>query len=223
MIHPQLVPHATMLVYILTDAAIEPAVLDSVSARRHRGQLQSHLRRRRHLHQRHRAAAGLRRERCGSRRRTMRSLPPRSRRSAPRWHARSSPTAKAFRTSSSCASTAPPPTPTRCASPRPSLIRRWSRPRGPAAIPTGDVSWRPSATPAPQIDPRTLSTSPLASCPSAATADAPPSTTKPPHTPTSSSRSSLSPSISTRASGSCVFWTTDLTHEYIRINADYTT
>jgi len=29
MIHPQLVPHATMLVYILTDAAIEPAVLDS--------------------------------------------------------------------------------------------------------------------------------------------------------------------------------------------------
>ncbi len=28
MIHPQLVPHATMLVYILTDAAIEPAVLD---------------------------------------------------------------------------------------------------------------------------------------------------------------------------------------------------
>jgi glutamate N-acetyltransferase/amino-acid N-acetyltransferase len=28
MIHPQLVPHATMLVYILTDAAIEPSVLD---------------------------------------------------------------------------------------------------------------------------------------------------------------------------------------------------
>lgn len=29
MIHPQLVPHATMLIYILTDAAIDPAVLDS--------------------------------------------------------------------------------------------------------------------------------------------------------------------------------------------------
>ena len=29
MIHPQLVPHATMLVYILTDAAIEPPVLQS--------------------------------------------------------------------------------------------------------------------------------------------------------------------------------------------------
>lgn len=29
MIHPQLVPHATMLVYILTDAAVEPSVLDS--------------------------------------------------------------------------------------------------------------------------------------------------------------------------------------------------
>lgn len=29
MIHPQLVPHATMLVYILTDAAVEPAVLQS--------------------------------------------------------------------------------------------------------------------------------------------------------------------------------------------------
>jgi len=28
MIHPQLVPHATMLVYILTDATIEPSVLD---------------------------------------------------------------------------------------------------------------------------------------------------------------------------------------------------
>ena len=29
MIHPQLVPHATMLVYIMTDAAVEPAVLDA--------------------------------------------------------------------------------------------------------------------------------------------------------------------------------------------------
>jgi glutamate N-acetyltransferase/amino-acid N-acetyltransferase len=28
MIHPQLIPHATMLVYVLTDAAIEPSVLD---------------------------------------------------------------------------------------------------------------------------------------------------------------------------------------------------
>jgi glutamate N-acetyltransferase/amino-acid N-acetyltransferase len=28
MIHPQLIPHATMLVYILTDAAVEPEVLD---------------------------------------------------------------------------------------------------------------------------------------------------------------------------------------------------
>jgi glutamate N-acetyltransferase/amino-acid N-acetyltransferase len=28
MIHPQLVPHATMLVYVLTDAAVEPAALD---------------------------------------------------------------------------------------------------------------------------------------------------------------------------------------------------
>ncbi len=29
MIHPQLVPHATMLVYIMTDAAVEPAVLNA--------------------------------------------------------------------------------------------------------------------------------------------------------------------------------------------------
>jgi glutamate N-acetyltransferase/amino-acid N-acetyltransferase len=29
MIHPQLVPHATMLIYVLTDAAIEPVVLDA--------------------------------------------------------------------------------------------------------------------------------------------------------------------------------------------------
>ena len=28
MIHPQLVPHATMLVYVMTDAAIEPAHLN---------------------------------------------------------------------------------------------------------------------------------------------------------------------------------------------------
>ena len=28
MIHPQLIPHATMLAYVLTDAAVEPAVLD---------------------------------------------------------------------------------------------------------------------------------------------------------------------------------------------------
>ena len=28
MIHPQLIPHATLLVYILTDAAVEPAILD---------------------------------------------------------------------------------------------------------------------------------------------------------------------------------------------------
>ena len=28
MIHPQLVPHATMLVYVMTDAAVSPAVLD---------------------------------------------------------------------------------------------------------------------------------------------------------------------------------------------------
>jgi len=33
MIHPQLVPHATMLVYVLTDAAIEPADLDRFLAR----------------------------------------------------------------------------------------------------------------------------------------------------------------------------------------------
>src|ERR1035441_1351741 len=29
MIHPRLVTHATMLVYVMTDAAVEPAVLDS--------------------------------------------------------------------------------------------------------------------------------------------------------------------------------------------------
>jgi glutamate N-acetyltransferase/amino-acid N-acetyltransferase len=29
MIHPQLVPHATMLVYVLTDAVVEPTVLDT--------------------------------------------------------------------------------------------------------------------------------------------------------------------------------------------------
>jgi glutamate N-acetyltransferase/amino-acid N-acetyltransferase len=33
MIHPQLVPHATMLVYVLTDAAIEPVDLDQFLAR----------------------------------------------------------------------------------------------------------------------------------------------------------------------------------------------
>ena len=33
MIHPQLVPHATMLVYLLTDAAIEPPALGQLSPR----------------------------------------------------------------------------------------------------------------------------------------------------------------------------------------------
>jgi len=49
MIHPQLVPHATMLIYILTDAAIEPAVLDSYLRPAIRNQLQPHLRRWRHI------------------------------------------------------------------------------------------------------------------------------------------------------------------------------
>ena len=43
MIHPQLVPHATMLVYILTDAAIEPRRSGRIPAPCHRRELQSHF------------------------------------------------------------------------------------------------------------------------------------------------------------------------------------
>ena len=51
MIHPQLVPHATMLVYILTDAEIEPADLNAYLASSGRAELQSHLSGRRHFDQ----------------------------------------------------------------------------------------------------------------------------------------------------------------------------
>ena len=62
-----------------------------------------------------------------------------------------------------------------------------------------------------------------ASCPSAATAVAHPSSTKPRPT-TISAQREFSISIQLhQGSGSCVFWTTDLTHEYIHINADYST
>ena len=63
MIHPQLVPHATMLVYILTDAASDTGGAGRLSAQGHRGELQSHLGGWRHVDQRHRAAAGLGRKR----------------------------------------------------------------------------------------------------------------------------------------------------------------
>jgi glutamate N-acetyltransferase / amino-acid N-acetyltransferase len=81
----------------------------------------------------------------------------------------------------------------------------------------------PSATPARKSIP-TASTSTSAICPSAATAAAPRSSTKPPPlTPTSPSRRVLHrhPAPPGRRSGQCVFWTTDLTVEYIHINADY--
>ena len=62
MIHPQLVPHATMLVYILTDAVIEPEAAQAVSAGCHGGELQPHLGGRGHVDERYGAAAGFGRE-----------------------------------------------------------------------------------------------------------------------------------------------------------------
>ena len=81
MIHPQLAgaPHATMLVYLFTDAAADPALLAAAPQRRRRDQLQPHLHRRRHLHQRHRAAARQRRIRRDAQRRNSHlPSPPRS-------------------------------------------------------------------------------------------------------------------------------------------------
>jgi len=65
MIHPQLVPHATMLVYILTDAAVDPAVLDGYLRAAIEVSFKPHLCGRRHLDQRHCAAVGLGRQRRG--------------------------------------------------------------------------------------------------------------------------------------------------------------
>ena len=60
MIHPQL---ATMLVYLFTDVAASSGGVEAVLARGLRADFQLHLDRRRHLHQRYRAAAGQRPER----------------------------------------------------------------------------------------------------------------------------------------------------------------
>ncbi len=184
MIHPQLVPHATMLVYILTDAAIEPAVLDAIFATPSRSAsiaspsmaipppttpcccsppAPAALKSAPATPQFAAALnAGLHFARppdcCRRRRRHPRCRAAHRRRSHRRRR-----TAE---------------------SPRPSRTRRWSRPPGPAAIPTGAVLSPPSATPAQRSIP-TASTSGSAICPSAATAAAPRNSTKPPPTPTS--------------------------------------
>ena len=125
MIHPQLVPHATMLIYVLTDAAIEPADLrtylgPAVEVSFNRISVDGDTSTNDTV-----LAAGFGRKRSVGSGPTMRPLPPRSPRCARRWRGRWLPTAREFRTWWSCASRARPATPMRCAWPRPLPIRRW--------------------------------------------------------------------------------------------------
>ena len=124
MIHPQLVPHATMLVYVLTDAAVEPAVLDG------------YLREAIEVSFNRISVDGdtppTTPSCCSPLEPVAQPLvpatpssPPPSPKSAPRSHARSSPTAKASLTLSNCKSTARPPTPTPSRLPRPLPTRPW--------------------------------------------------------------------------------------------------
>ena len=65
MIHPNM---ATMLGFVMTDAALAPAALQTRAEDRRRSELQRDLRRRRHLDERHRAAAGVRESSATTRR-----------------------------------------------------------------------------------------------------------------------------------------------------------
>jgi glutamate N-acetyltransferase/amino-acid N-acetyltransferase len=218
MIHPQLVPHATMLVYILTDADRRARRPRHLPPPGHRSQLQPHLRRRRHFHQRHRSAARLRSQRRGVGAGNANS--PRSPRSAPRSPARSLPTAKASPTSSNSASKA------RHRRRRPQ-DRQSHRPlaAGEDRVGRRDPNWGRLVAAigysgAPSTP--TASTSASAICPSAATADAPRNSTRPRPCLHRAARV-LHQHPAPPGPGSCVFWTTDLTVEYIHINADYST
>ena len=104
MIHPAL---ATMLAVVTTDYPLEPGEADALPPAGRRGDVQPHLGRRRLLDERRGRPA---RERAVGRRRATRrptrGSPPRSARSAPTSRARSSPTARARPSSSRSASRA---------------------------------------------------------------------------------------------------------------------
>ncbi len=125
MIHPQLVPHATMLVYILTDADIAPADLNgylrpAVEVSFNRISVDGDTSTNDTVLLLASGASGVRigAGRCGLRLRAHRGLHVAGAAGGCRRRGQ-------FRTWWSCASTARPATPMRCAWPRPSPTRRW--------------------------------------------------------------------------------------------------
>ena len=105
MIHPQLVPHATMLVYILTDAVVEPGILDTylrqaIEVSFNRISVDGDTSTNDTVLMLASGASGLRLVQ------RMRTSARQSRRCAQLWHAKLWPMAKACRTLWSCASKA---------------------------------------------------------------------------------------------------------------------
>jgi len=110
---------------------------------------------------------------------------------------------------------------TRSRLPKPSHIRRWSRPPGPAATPTGAGCWPPSAIRRP--DRPGAHRHPLRRtrhlpqwCRATEFDEAAA------HAYIAQPEFSITIQLH-QGAGSCIFWTTDLTHEYVSINADYST
>ena len=240
MIHPQLrsspesALHATMLVYLFTDAVLEPAAAGdllhhAVESTFNRISIDGDTSTndtvlllasgatgvaiRGHNHDTARTVA---------RTSAQAASPLRSNKSACLWRSKSSKTEKAFSTWSSSTSEARSRMQMHCASPAPLPIHLWSRRHGQDAIRTGAASSQRSDMRAWPSIPRKINISygPHPVC----------------------EQGSLSPRYDEAAahqyltqrdftihvdlglgSGACRFWTTDLTTEYIRINADYST
>ena len=148
MIHPNM---ATMLVFLTTDCAISPAMLQAALCRRRAGYVQHGQRRRRHLHQRHGRHPGKRpRRQCRDHRAQAQTSRPscRALNSVTVWLCRqiAGDGEGATQACSSAASPAlkatAPPRPW----PRASSARRSSRPPCSAQTPTGAACCAPSAT-----------------------------------------------------------------------------
>ena len=221
MIHPQLVPHATMLVYILTDAAVEPAVLDSYLRKADRGQLQPHFGGWRYFDQRHCAAAGFRRER----RRHRRGQPGICRRADPGVHLAGPADRGRRRGHHPCGGIAHQGAATDADALRVAKAIAHS-PLVKTAWAGCDPNWGRLVAAigysGAQIDPDRIDIwfGELPICRDGGRAAEFDEAAAHAYIP----QREFSITIQLhQGSGSCVFWTTDLTHEYIHINADYST
>ena len=215
MIHPDL---ATMLAVVTTDYPLEPGEAIEFLRPAVEAQLQRDLGRRRAVDERRRDPARERRERR-ARATTTRSRR-RWRRCAPTSRGRSSPTARASPCSPRSPSPARPTTARRRRSRAGSRPRRSSRPRSSATTRTG-AACSMAAGSAPwnggyaddRRRPRHASATTARSSSSAARRST--------SSPTSPARAARSSSTSASATGSASYLTSDLSYDYVRINADY--